>query len=662
MESTRLPGKVLAEIEGLTVVEHVINRVSMASLVDEVVVATPDNAANAVLRDTVTASGCRVVAGSSQNVLSRFIKAAHETKAKTVVRITADCPLIDPSLIDTCIQRFVSSDHDYVHTSELWPDGLDVEVFTIEALLLAGEGAENDFDREHVTPYIKKANAEASSLVEPPSDLPDIRITLDYPEDLAVISTIFQHFKGQDFGIKQIAALATKQPHLFDTNRHYQRNEGAHMSSGEKLYTRAKKVIPGGTMLLSKRPEMHAPAGWPSYFDRASGCHIWDLDGVKYTDVSWMGVGTNILGYANPKVDEAVKKTIEKGNLSTLNAPEEVELAELLCGIHPWADMARFTRSGGEAGAVAVRIARAASGRDHVAFCGYHGWHDWYLSANLGDTDALDGHLLPGLDTGGVPRHLHNTATPFEFNSLKSLRKVVSEHSSGVIYMEVERSQPPTNEFLAGVRKLADEVGAVLVFDECTSGFRSVLGGQHLKYGVNPDIVVLGKTLGNGYAINAIVGTRAVMEHAQDSFMSSTFWTERIGPTAALATLKEMTLTNAPQEIEKIGIDLQKALTTLGEKLNLNINVSGLPALTTFTVEGSTPQELRTLITREMLKKNMLGSTAVYVSVAHQPEVISSYLSNLEDILLTYKEEILSGQLSTVLPEGMVQQGFTRLA
>jgi glutamate-1-semialdehyde 2,1-aminomutase len=413
---------------------------------------------------------------------------------------------------------------------------------------------------------------------------------------------------------------------------------------------------------LSKRPEMHAPTGWPSYFDRASGCHIWDLDGTRYTDVGWMGVGTNILGYANPKVDEAVKKTIEKGNLSTLNAPEEVHLAELLCDIHPWADMARFTRSGGEAGAVAVRIARAAAGKDHIAFCGYHGWHDWYLSANLGDSEALDGHLLPGLSPQGVPRDLKGSASPFEFNNLENLRQVVKEHSSGVIYMEVERSQPPTMEFLQGARDLATEVGAVLVFDECTSGFRSVLGGQHLKYGVNPDIVVLGKTLGNGYAINAVVGIRSVMEHAQDTFISSTFWTERIGPTAALATLAEMRAVNAPYEIDQKGRKLQENLVSLGLEVGLDLEVTGMPALTFFSIEGSSPQQLRTLVTQELLSNHLLGGTSVYVSMAHSDDVLADYLDKLKSVLTTYRDRIAAGTLDSVLTDGLIQQGFRRLA
>ena len=241
-------------------------------------------------------------------------------------------------------------------------------------------------------------------------------------------------------------------------------------------------------MLLSKRSEMYLPQGWPAYFDRTQGCSIWDLDGREFTDMSLMGVGTNILGYSHPEVDQAVLDTVRKGNLSTLNAPEEVYLAEKLIELHPWADMARYARSGGEICAIAVRIARAATGKDKVAFCGYHGWHDWYLAANLGEDDSLDGHLLPGLDPNGVPRALVGTSIPFQFNNLEQLTNILrGDPEIGAIYMEVQRSDPPAPGFLEGVRTLATQHNAVLIFDECTSGFRETFGGIHKKYKVEPE-------------------------------------------------------------------------------------------------------------------------------------------------------------------------------
>jgi len=304
-------------------------------------------------------------------------------------------------------------------------------------------------------------------------------------------------------------------------------------NSGVDLWERAQKVIPGGNMLLSKRSEQFLPGAWPSYFKKASGCHVWDLDGNKYTDVSIMGIGTNILGYGHPEVDEVVRNVVNDGNMSTFNCPEEVYLAEKLVEMHPWADMVKFARSGGEANSIAIRIARAASGKDNVAMCGYHGWHDWYLAANLGNSEGLDGHLLPGLPTSGVPRGLQSTIFPFSYNNIDELELLVRTKNIGIIKMEVSRSEGPQNGFLEKVRALATKNNVVLIFDECTSGFRETFGGLHKKYGVEPDLAVFGKAIGNGYALTAVIGKQEVMEYAQASFISSTFWTERIGPAAA---------------------------------------------------------------------------------------------------------------------------------
>ena len=226
------------------------------------------------------------------------------------------------------------------------------------------------------------------------------------------------------------------------------------MSKGQKLYSKAKKIVAGGNMLLSKRPEMFLPELWPSYFSKTKGCEVWDLDGNKYIDTLMMP-GTNSLGYNNAEVDEAVIKTISNGNMSTLNAPEEVELTEKLVELHPWADMARFARSGGEANSVAIRLARAASGKDNVAFCGYHGWHDWYLASNLSDSKGLDGHLLPGLDPHGVPQNLKGSVHPFEYNNFAKLEELVKTKNIGVIKMEVFRNKEPENNFFTAGKKIS---------------------------------------------------------------------------------------------------------------------------------------------------------------------------------------------------------------
>ena len=225
-----------------------------------------------------------------------------------------------------------------------------------------------------------------------------------------------------------------------------------------------KKIIPGGNMLLSKRSELFLPGGWPSYFSKTSGCKIWDIDNKEYIDMSLMGVGTNILGYSNKKVDESVNKTIQKGNMSSLNCPEEVLLAEKLVSMHPWSEMVRFARTGGEANAIAIRIARAATGRDKVAICGYHGWHDWYLATNLSKRGWFNEHLLNGLELMGYSKSSKGTLQllSFPYNDLDQLKNIARAHKLAAIKMEVERNVPPKEGFLEGVRKLCDQNGIVL--------------------------------------------------------------------------------------------------------------------------------------------------------------------------------------------------------
>ena len=314
------------------------------------------------------------------------------------------------------------------------------------------------------------------------------------------------------------------------------------------------------TQLLSKRPDMFSLGVWPGYYSKAKGATVWDLDGNVYTDMSIGGIGANVLGYSDPDVDAAVMEAIAKGTSCSLNCPEEIELAELLCTVHPWAEMVRYARTGGEAMAIAVRIARAHTGRDKIAFCGYHGWHDWYLSANLGTEDALGDHLLSGLSPEGVPKGLKGTAFPFRYNRLEELNEIVAKNTGDLAAIVIEpiRNSEPEPGFIEGVRALADESGAVLIVDEISAGFRYNTGGSHMVFfSETPDVAVFSKALGNGYAIAAVIGTAKVMEAAQNTFISSTCWTERIGPTAAIATIRKHAAVSAGTHLVALGEKVQ---------------------------------------------------------------------------------------------------------
>ena len=434
------------------------------------------------------------------------------------------------------------------------------------------------------------------------------------------------------------------------------------MGTGQELYKKAKTLIPGGTMLLSKRPEMFLPEHWPSYFSKAKGCRIWDLEGKELIDMTIMGIGTNTLGYGNDVVDAAVMETVKNGNMSTLSCPEEVYLAEKLIELNPWADMVRFARSGGEANSIAIRIARAASGKDKVAICGYHGWHDWYLSANHNDGDDLSKHLLPGLSPNGVPKNLKNSVYPFNYNNFEELLKIVENNDIGVIKMEVVRNFGPEDKFLHKVRELATRKKIVLIFDECTSGFRETFGGIHQKYNVEPDMAMYGKTIGNGYALTAVVGKKSVMEAAQSTFISSTFWTERIGPTAALATLNEMERVKSWEVITENGRKMQEGWKYLANLHGLDITLAGIPALSTYSFNSKDALSYKTLITQEMLKKGILASTNFYASTAHSNVEFEIYFNVLDEIFAKISK-CEAGDINTRdLIEGPIcHSGFKRL-
>lgn len=437
----------------------------------------------------------------------------------------------------------------------------------------------------------------------------------------------------------------------------------AQQNTGAQLYLKAKTFIPGGTQLLSKRPERFLPDLWPAYYKKAKGCEIWDLDGNHYYDFAQMGVGSCILGYADDDVNAAVINCVQNGSMSSLNSYEEVALAERMLALHPWAQKVRFGRTGGEACAIAVRIARAATGKGIVAFCGYHGWHDWYLAANLADAKNLDGQLLPGLAPAGVPRHLRGSAVPFNFNDLASLERVVAEHGAnlGAIIMEPERGSKPTPEFLNGVRRIADQLKAVLIFDEVTSGFRINQGGIHLTLGVNPDLAIFGKGMGNGFPIAAILGRSAVMDAAQESFISSTFWTERVGYTAALATLDKVAQLDVPAHLCRHGDQLIQGLAALASRHDIELAITGIPPLIYLAFKHPLAMEIQTFWSQEMLKKGYLLGGAIYTSLAYREDINARFLADSEPVFTRLRTHLDRGDLPAQLEGRVIQTGFRRL-
>jgi glutamate-1-semialdehyde 2,1-aminomutase len=434
-------------------------------------------------------------------------------------------------------------------------------------------------------------------------------------------------------------------------------------SNGYKLWNKATQIIPGGNSLLSKRPDRYAPGIWPTYFSRAKGCEIWDIDGNKYIDMAQMGIGTAILGYCNDEVDAAVVDAVNSGISTTLNAPEEVALAESLLNSNPFAGGVKFARTGGEAMAIAVRIARAHSKRDTIAFSGYHGWSDWYLASNLSSANNLTDHLLPGLDPLGVPSGLEGTIYPFKYNDVDDFSRVIERHPDvGTIVIEGARYDYPSEEFLHIISSTAKKYGIVIISDEITSGWRVSNGGVYKTKNFIPDIVVYGKGMGNGYAISAVVGKKDIMNIAQDTFISSTFWTERIGFVAALKTLEIFKRDRVWEHLMEIGSLIGEGWLRLAKKHGLILQITDFKPLITMKFGYSdTNQEIITLFTQEMLKRGYLASTSVYVSIAHSKEIVEDYLKHVDSVFNVISKAISDQNVQSLLECSVKVDGFKRL-
>ncbi len=436
------------------------------------------------------------------------------------------------------------------------------------------------------------------------------------------------------------------------------------VGKGQELYLRAKKIIPGGTQLLSKRPEMFLPEFWPSYYSKAKGCEVWDLDGNHFYDMSIMGVGANVLGYAFDEVDDAAKAAIDKGGMCTLNAPEEVSLAEELLKLHSWADMVRYAKAGGEAMVLATRIARAYTKKDVVLVCGYHGWHDWYLSANLTKGDPLAEVHLKGLVPAGVPKGLAGTNLIFHYNNLEEFESLIKENKGQIaaVIMEPVRNTYPIPGYLEAIRRITKEEEIVLIFDEITAGFRLCAGGSHLKLGINPDIAVFAKAMTNGYPVSAVIGRKDVMEAAQETFISSTFWTERIALAAAIESIHCYQKYGVDVIQSRIGGRVKEGWLKAAKEAGVEINVSGILPLVHFEFRYKNPLAYKTYFTQEMLKRGYLATTGLYVSLAHTDSIVEDYLKACEEV---FKEmgriESAGKKIFECLDGPVCHAGFERL-
>ena len=632
LNSSRLNEKVLKKINNKTVVEIIYDKLKNLKEIDKIIFAIPQDNANKKLKNYLKKKKIPFYLGSNSDVLARFYNCAYKNDSKIIIRLTADCPLVDPKLLRKFLHEFKISNVDYLSNTifPTYPDGFDIEIFNFKSLAKAHKLGKSLEDREHVTPFIKNnPNIFKLKNITNKKNLSKIRLTLDTNNDFVFISKLFKKFKKFDVSIKDIIDLIKKDPKYFDNKEI--RNFGGNKSKNKNHILKATKYIPNGNMFYSKSRKFFSENVWPTYFSKTKNIYVWDLDGKKYLDFCHMGVGTNILGYSNTYIDNKVKSVVSNGNMSSLNCSEEVDLCEKLVNMHKWSGQAKLARTGGEANSIAIRIARCNTERKKVAVCGYHGWHDWYLSANLANKNNLNNHLAKKLNTFGIPKQLKNTVYTFDYNDLSGLKKLLNNNPEiGIIKMEVQRDIKPKKNFLKEIKKICIKKKIILIFDECTSGFRETYGGLHLKYNINPDIAIFGKALGNGYAITAILGTKKIMEKSENSFLSSTFWSERIGPAAAVATLEKMKQEKSWIKITNFGKKIKKSIYFLAKKNKLKIKFTGLDSLIRFDFLSNNSEYYCRFITEEMLRSRILARNLIYVSTRHNNKNLKKYLKCLK--------------------------------
>lgn len=432
--------------------------------------------------------------------------------------------------------------------------------------------------------------------------------------------------------------------------------------NGYDLFQYAQKIIPGGSQLFGKRADLYAPGLWPSYYSNASGCTVTDLGGQEYYDFTMVGTGTSVLGYANADINTKIVEAISVGTICTLNNTEEVELAEFLLDLHPGMEMVRYARSGGEILSIAIRTARAYTGNDKVAICGYHGWHDWYLSTNLNHQNNLDDHLLPNLIPNGVPRAMMGLTEPFDFNDPENLNAVLQADKGNfaAVVLEPFRDNGPADGYLEAIREICDVHGVVLIFDEVTSGFRETLGGMYTRTNVKPDLVTFGKALSNGIPMAALVGNRKTMSAFTSTFVSSTYWGDKTGPAAALATISFMKRHNTAQIIHTKGLALRQILENAAAVSKLDITISGMPSLISFKLHVPDWPAALTFIIQEMLEKGFLANDRVYANLAHTEEIMKLFSESLEQVFTALAGHLKKDNLSNVLKGRVKDMGFNK--
>lgn len=655
MGSTRLPGKVLADVNGHPVLWHVVTRARRAQTVDTVIVATSEREQDDPIAEFCHRHDIPCARGSEDDVLDRYYGAAREHRADVVVRVTGDCPLLDPEVLDRVVETYLQGNFDYVSNTlrSTYPDGLDTEVFNFAALEGAWREARLPAEREHVTPYIRASGrfrtGNVTSDAWPPTR--HLRWTVDEPADLEFVRQVYARLGqgGRSFGWLEVLRLSEEHPDIVQINAGSVRNEGYYRSllnesalppadlvlkRSHELRDRAQKVIPSCTQTFSKGPNQYVQGVSPVFLSRGQGSHVWDVDDNEFIDYV-NALGPVILGYNHPAVTRAAEEQLRRGISFSLPHELEVELAEKLVSLIPCAEMVRFGKNGSDATSGAVRVARAFTGRDVIACCGYHGWQDWYIGTTTRNR--------------GVPEAVRRLTVPFGYNDIDSLERVFEDHPGQVAAVIIEPIGvvEPVNDFLQKVLDTAHREGALVIFDEVVTGFRVHLGGAQAHFGVTPDMACFGKAMANGFPLSAVVGRRDVMEVFDEAFFSFTFGGEAVSLAAALATIHEMEERDVVAHLWEQGGRLQDGYNVLARELGLGdvTRCVGLPPHTVMefaAVDGADGLVLRSLVQQELVRRGVLFLLGLNPSYAHDESDVEHTLRAFRAALETVAQAVQS--------------------
>jgi glutamate-1-semialdehyde aminotransferase/spore coat polysaccharide biosynthesis protein SpsF (cytidylyltransferase family) len=671
LSSRRFPQKALAALAGEPMIRHVCRRVAACRALDASVLATTDGADDDALADEATRAGVAVFRGSLDDVLGRVLGAARAQEADVIVRVTGDCPLVDPALIASMLERFRRGDLAYLSnvSPPTFPDGLDVEVVARAALETAATEAREPHEREHVTPFIRERGARfpSENVVCPLGDFSALHWSVDEPEHLALIGDLLAETRVAQPSLAELIDAVKRRPDLMERSRG-RRDAGAirtflesmearaprpEIQASDALWRRALDLIPAGTQTLSKGPTQFVRGFAPKYLVRGQGSHVWDADGNEYIDYP-MGLGPVTLGHAHPEVNAAIAAQLASGNCFSLMHPLEVELAERIRGMVPCAEQVRFGKNGSDATAACIRAARAKTGRTHVLRCGYHGWQDWSIDASY------------GIRARGVPAEVLALTTPFPYNDLPALERELQARPVAAVILEPVAAQPPAPGYLEGVRERTTRFGAVLVFDEVITGFRYARGGAQEHFGVTPDLAAMGKGVANGQPLSIVCGRREFMAAFDEVFFSFTFGGETTALAAALATLNVMEREGYWAHVWKQGAKLQDGYRARAGEHRLKdvTDCEGLPPWTIVTFKDHGPWsalQLKTLFQQEMLRRGVLFSGSQFISLAHGDDDIARTLDAYGESMRVLRFA-LDLQAVDALLQGQVNEAVFRRA